>query len=143
MEVESSPGERLQYDRAVLAGRDISAPVEVTHFFSLGSPGSRPDAIEEALSAMGSRRLSWTVDVHFLDPRRRDGRDVANHFKYLAFPVSFIYVGPNALRPRPYAGGAAVHCWAAQVAVGRHAPRGRRSWAACAALPGTAGLAQG
>src|SRR5258708_19213094 len=34
-------------------------------------------------------------DVHFLDPRRRDGRDVANHFKYLAntFPVTFIYVG--------------------------------------------------
>jgi hypothetical protein len=33
--------------------------------------------------------------VHFLDPRRRDGRDVANHFKYLAntFPVTFIYVG--------------------------------------------------
>ena len=81
--------------------------------------------------------------MHFLDPRRRDGRDVANHFKYLAFPVSFIYVGPNALRPRPYAGGAAVHCWAARVAVGRHAPRGRRSRAACAALPGTAGLAQG
>jgi hypothetical protein len=25
-------------------------------------------------------------DVHFLDPARRDGRDVANHFKYLAAP---------------------------------------------------------
>jgi hypothetical protein len=53
MEVEFSPGERLQYDRAVLAGRDISAPVRVTHFFGLESPGSRPDATEEALSAMG------------------------------------------------------------------------------------------
>ena len=33
------------------------------------------------------------VDVHFLDPTRRDGRDVANHFKYLAntFPVTFIF----------------------------------------------------
>ncbi|MGH3198835.1 MAG: ATP-binding protein [Streptosporangiaceae bacterium] len=40
-------------------------------------------------------RLCVVDDVHFLDPRRRDGRDVANHFKYLAntFPVSFICVG--------------------------------------------------
>lgn len=53
LEVELSPGERLQYDRAVLAGRDISAPVEVTYFFGLDSPGARPDATEEALSAMG------------------------------------------------------------------------------------------
>ena len=37
-------------------------------------------------------RLCVVDDVHFLDPRRRDGRDVANHFKYLAntFPVSFV-----------------------------------------------------
>lgn len=53
MEVEFSPGERLQYDRAVAVGRDISAPVGVTYFFGLESPGSRPDATEEALSAMG------------------------------------------------------------------------------------------
>lgn len=53
MEVEFSPAERLQHDRAVVAGRDTSAPVRVTHFFSLGSPGSRPDAAKEALSAMG------------------------------------------------------------------------------------------
>jgi len=40
-------------------------------------------------------RLCVVDDVHFLDPRRRDGREVANHFKYLAntFPVTFIYVG--------------------------------------------------
>jgi hypothetical protein len=40
-------------------------------------------------------RLCVVDDVHFLDPRSRDGRDVANHFKYLAntFPVTFIYVG--------------------------------------------------
>jgi hypothetical protein len=39
-------------------------------------------------------RLCVVDDVHFLDPRRRDGRDVADHFKYLAtFPVTFIYVG--------------------------------------------------
>jgi hypothetical protein len=40
-------------------------------------------------------RLCVVDDVHFLDPRHRDGRDVANHFKYLAntFPVTFLYVG--------------------------------------------------
>jgi Regulator of ribonuclease activity B len=53
LEAELSPGERLQYDRAVLAGRDISAPVRVTYFLRLGSPGDRPVATEEALSAMG------------------------------------------------------------------------------------------
>jgi hypothetical protein len=53
LEVELSPGERLQYDRAVLAGRDISAPVRVTYFFGPLSNGHRPDATEEALSAMG------------------------------------------------------------------------------------------
>ncbi|HEX6527625.1 MAG TPA: ribonuclease E inhibitor RraB [Streptosporangiaceae bacterium] len=53
MAAEFSSGERLQYDRAVAAGRDISAPVRVTYFFGLGSPGSRPGAAEEALSAMG------------------------------------------------------------------------------------------
>src|SRR5258708_35018865 len=34
-------------------------------------------------------------DVHFLDVTRRDGREVANHFKWLAnvFPVTFFFVG--------------------------------------------------
>ena len=43
----------------------------------------------------GEPTVGKVDDVHFLDPRRRDGRDVANHFKYLAntFPVTFIYVG--------------------------------------------------
>ena len=42
-----------------------------------------------------ARAVGKIDDVHFLDPRRRDGRDVANHFKYLAntFPVTFVYVG--------------------------------------------------
>jgi hypothetical protein len=45
-------------------------------------------------------RLIVVDDVHFLDPRRRDGRDVANHFKYLAntFPVTFLYVGVGLTR---------------------------------------------
>ena len=60
MGVEFSPGERLQHDRAAALGRDMSAPVRVTYFFGLESPGSYPDATEEALSAMGIAEV--TVD---------------------------------------------------------------------------------
>jgi hypothetical protein len=40
-------------------------------------------------------RLIIVDDVHFLDMNRRDGREVANHFKWLAntFPVTFCFVG--------------------------------------------------
>ena len=40
-------------------------------------------------------RLIIVDDVHFLDINRRDGREVANHFKWLAntFPVTFFFVG--------------------------------------------------
>lgn len=40
-------------------------------------------------------RLIVVDDVHFLDMNRRDGREVANHFKWLSnqFPVTFMYVG--------------------------------------------------
>jgi hypothetical protein len=40
-------------------------------------------------------RLVIVDDVHFLDVTRRDGREVANHFKWLAnvFPVTFLFVG--------------------------------------------------
>jgi hypothetical protein len=40
-------------------------------------------------------RLVIVDDVHFLDMNRRDGRDVANHFKWLSnqFPVTFVFVG--------------------------------------------------
>jgi hypothetical protein len=40
-------------------------------------------------------RVIVVDDVHFLDMRRQDGRDVANHFKWLAnqFPVTFVFVG--------------------------------------------------
>jgi hypothetical protein len=40
-------------------------------------------------------RLIIVDDVHFLDVNRRDGREVANHFKWLAntFPVTFFFVG--------------------------------------------------
>ena len=40
-------------------------------------------------------RLVIVDDVHFLDVTRRGGREVANHFKWLAnvFPVTFLFVG--------------------------------------------------
>ena len=40
-------------------------------------------------------RLIIVDDVHFLDVTRRDGREVANHFKWLSnvFPVTFLFVG--------------------------------------------------
>jgi hypothetical protein len=40
-------------------------------------------------------RLVIVDDVHFLDISRRDGREVANHFKWLAnvFPVTFLFAG--------------------------------------------------
>ena len=40
-------------------------------------------------------RLIIVDDVHFLDVNRRDGREVANHFKWLAntFAVTFFFVG--------------------------------------------------
>ena len=40
-------------------------------------------------------RLIVVDDVHFLDVSRRDGREVANHFKWLAnvFPVTFLFAG--------------------------------------------------
>jgi hypothetical protein len=40
-------------------------------------------------------RLIIVDDVHFLDVSRRDGREVANHFKWLAsaFPVTFLFAG--------------------------------------------------
>ena len=40
-------------------------------------------------------RLIIADDVHFLDMQRRDGREVANHFKWLAneFAVTFMFVG--------------------------------------------------
>jgi AAA domain len=40
-------------------------------------------------------RLIIIDDVHFLDMGRRDGREVANHFKWLQtqFPVTFLFVG--------------------------------------------------
>jgi hypothetical protein len=44
-------------------------------------------------------RLIIIDDVHFLDMNRRDGREVADHFKWLQtqFPVTFLFVGLGIL----------------------------------------------
>jgi hypothetical protein len=52
-DADFSAHDRVQYDRAVLAGRDVSAPVGVTHFFSLASPRAQPVATETALAELG------------------------------------------------------------------------------------------
>jgi hypothetical protein len=40
-------------------------------------------------------RVGIIDDIHFIDPRRKDGLDVSNHLKWLAneLPVTFIYTG--------------------------------------------------
>lgn len=40
-------------------------------------------------------KLAIIDDIHFMDPRRKDGRDVTNHMKFLnsEFPVTFLFVG--------------------------------------------------
>jgi hypothetical protein len=40
-------------------------------------------------------RIGIIDDVHFVNPRRKDGLDVSNHLKWLAneLPVTFLYVG--------------------------------------------------
>jgi hypothetical protein len=46
-------------------------------------------------------------DLHFIDPRRKDGLDVSNHLKWLAseLPVTFVYVGVGLAERRLFAEG--------------------------------------
>jgi len=66
-----------------------------------GHPGWRrgtafelADRATDCVLSCGTR-LIIVDDVHFLDMNRRDGREVSNHFKWLAsqFPVTFLFVG--------------------------------------------------
>jgi hypothetical protein len=71
-----------------------------------GHPGAeRGNATQLAFRASDcvfscKTRLVIVDDVHFLDPGRRDSREVANHFKWLAneFPVTFLFVGVGLRR---------------------------------------------
>lgn len=51
-------------------------------------------AVSVAVRQCGTR-LIILDDIHFLDLRRKDGRELANHLKWLSneFPVTFLYVG--------------------------------------------------
>lgn len=48
-----------------------------------------------ACAAETATRLIVIDDIHFMDPATRDGRDLANHLKWLAndFPATFLFVG--------------------------------------------------
>jgi hypothetical protein len=52
-------------------------------------------------------RVGIIDDVHFIDPRRKDGLDVSNHLKWLAneLPVTFIYAGVGLAERRFFAEG--------------------------------------
>jgi hypothetical protein len=66
-----------------------------------GHPGtSRASAAQLASYALDcvlscQTRAGIIDDLHFIDPRRKDGLDVSNHLKWLAneLPVTFIYAG--------------------------------------------------
>jgi hypothetical protein len=52
-------------------------------------------------------RIGLIDDIHFIDPRRKDGLDVSNHLKWLAneLPVTFIYAGVGLAERRFFADG--------------------------------------
>jgi len=66
-----------------------------------GHPGAgRASAAQLASQAVDcvlscQTRIGIIDDLHFIDPRRKDGLDVSNHLKWLAneLPVTFIYAG--------------------------------------------------
>ncbi|MEJ7784320.1 MAG: TniB family NTP-binding protein [Solirubrobacteraceae bacterium] len=63
-----------------------------------GTAAQLADRATDCVLSCGTR-IIIIDDVHFLDMNRKDGRDVANHFKWLAsqFPVTFVFVGVGVL----------------------------------------------
>ena len=59
-----------------------------------GTAAQLADRATDMVLSCGTR-LIIIDDVHFLDMNRRDGREINNHFKWLAaqFPVTFLFVG--------------------------------------------------
>lgn len=80
-----------------------------------GHPGTnRANAAQLASHALDcvlscDTRIGIIDDVHFIDPRRKDGLDVSNHLKWLAneLPVTFIYAGVGLAERRFFAEGLA------------------------------------
>jgi hypothetical protein len=78
-----------------------------------GHPGTgRANAAQLASYALDcvlscETRIGIIDDVHFIDPRRKDGLDVSNHLKWLAneLPVTFIYAGVGLAERRFFAEG--------------------------------------
>ncbi|WP_258942158.1 ribonuclease E inhibitor RraB [Actinomadura luteofluorescens] len=58
------PHDLRERERAAAAGRNVSGPVGVTHFFTLSTPpGRRPVGLEEALTATGVKDLVVDEEV--------------------------------------------------------------------------------
>ncbi|HEV8653544.1 MAG TPA: ATP-binding protein [Actinomycetes bacterium] len=82
-----------------------------------GHPGiDRANAAQLASHAVDcvlscQTRLGVIDDVHFINPRRKDGLDVSNHLKWLAneLPVTFLYVGVGLAERSFFAEGLAGH----------------------------------
>jgi hypothetical protein len=82
-----------------------------------GHPGiDRANAAQLASHAVDcvlscQTRLGIVDDVHFINPRRKDGLDVSNHLKWLAneLPVTFLYVGVGLAERNFFAEGLAGH----------------------------------
>lgn len=74
-----------------------SLNVMLCRFYGLPETGNADALAHRAARCVTGckTRLIIVDDVHFLDVTRRDGREVANHFKWLAsvFPVTFLFVG--------------------------------------------------
>jgi hypothetical protein len=78
-----------------------------------GHPGTnRANAAQLASHALDcvlscQTRVGIIDDIHFIDPRRKDGLDVSNHLKWLAseLPVTFIYAGVGLAERRFLAEG--------------------------------------
>jgi hypothetical protein len=82
-----------------------------------GHPGTdRGNAAQLASHAVDcviscETRVGVIDDIHFVNPRRRDGLDVSNHLKWLAneLPVTFLYVGVGLAERGLFAEGLAGH----------------------------------
>jgi hypothetical protein len=105
--------ERLPVFRVGLTSRTTLRTLNrmICEFY--GHPGTdRANAAQLASFAVDCvlschTRVGIIDDLHFIDPNRRDGVDVANHLKWLAneLPVTFVYAGVGLAERRLLAEG--------------------------------------
>lgn len=112
-ELTAAGDERLPVFRVGLTSRTTLRTLNrmICEFY--GHPGTdRASAAQLASFAvdcvLGCQTLVGLIDdLHFIDPNRRDGVEVANHLKWLAneLPVTFIYAGVGLTERRLFAEG--------------------------------------